>query len=399
MTRFWIRLGTGLLFALVVAGLGAVNYRFSSEFPGGNDFLARWVGAHYWMREDTSPYDPQVSLASQRLIYGRPAGPGEDVANFVYPMPAMVFFAPFGLLDYTLARAIWMTVLELGLPLLALLGLAIAGWEPPRAVRVSLLLFAVVWYHGMRSVIVGQFAVIEALLMIGALLAIQRREDVLAGVLLGLSIAKPQMPVLLIPFVLLWAARARRWPIVVSTLASISVLVVGFVVLLPSWPMEWLQQLVEYPSYTELGPPVSILTSLLPRGGGVAAIALGAVALLYLFWEWNQSLGKSDRWFQWTAAMTIVVTNLVAIRTATTNYVVLLPGLYLVFSVWAERWGSAGRAAVLSIMGVLVIGLWLLFTTTVAGNVESPIMYLPVPILALVGLWWIRWWAVRELPL
>jgi len=385
--------------ALVVVALGFVNYRFSSQFPGGNDFLARWVGARFWMRQDASPYDPQVALAAQQLIYGRPAGSGEDIANFVYPMPAMVFFAPFGLLDYTLARAIWMTLLELGLPLLGYLGLSISGWRPGRLMRVVLLLFPVIWYHGMRSVIVGQFAVLEAVLMIGALLAIQRREDAVGGILLGLSIAKPQMPVLLIPFVLLWAASARRWSVVIGALGSIGVLIGGFVLLLPTWPMQWLQQLIEYPSYTELGPPVSILTSLLPRGAGAAAIVLGGTALIYLFWEWAQAIGKPDRWFQWTCALTIVITNLVAIRTATTNYVVILPALYLVFAVWDARWGSGGRSLVLGALAVLLVGLWLLFASTVAGNVESPVMYLPVPVAALIGLWWIRWWAVRELPL
>lgn len=393
-----MRIGVGVLAAVVLLALGLANYRFSTEYPGGNDFLARWVGARYWMQEDTSPYDPQVTLAAQRLIYGRPANTGEDVAHFVYPMPAMVFFAPFGLLDYPLARAIWMTLLELGLPLLAIMGLAIAGWRPRRPTRAVLLLFAVIWYHGLRAVIVGQFAVIEAVLMIGALLATQRREDAVAGVLLGLSIAKPQMPVLLIPFVLLWAARSRRWSIVIGFLGTVGVLVIGFALLLPGWPMMWLQQLIEYPSYTELGPPVSILTSLLPRGGEVAAIGLGGLALLYLFWEWSQAMGRSDRWFQWTCALTIVITNLVAIRTATTNYVVMLPALYLVYSVWAERWGGAGQALILISTAALLVGLWLIFASTVAGNVEAPIMYLPLPIIVLISLWWTRWWAVRELP-
>ncbi len=387
-----------MLVLVVAVALGIVNYRFATQFPGGNDFLARWVGAQYWMQEDTSPYDPRVSQAAQRTIYGRLALEGEDIAHFVYPMPAMLFFAPFGLLDYTTARAVWMTLLELGLPLLALMGIAIAGWRPDRVTRTVLLLFAVVWYHGLRAVIVGQFAVIEAVLMIGALLAIQRREDALGGVLLGLSIAKPQMPVLLIPFVMLWAMRARRWSIVTGCLGTIAALVIGFALLLPAWPAMWLQQLIEYPSYTELGPPVSILTSVLPSGEAVAAILVGGVALLYLFWEWAQAMGRSDRWFQWTCAMTIVITNLVAIRTATTNYVVMLPALYLIFAVWNDRWGRTGRALVVAVAGLLLIGLWLLFSSTVAGNVESPIMYLPFPILMLIGLWWIRWWAVRDLP-
>ena len=46
-------------------------------------------------------------------------------------------------------------------------------------------------------------------------------------------------------------------------------------------------------------------------------------------------------------------------------------------------------------IGVLGIGLWGLFLQTVEGNVEHPIMYLPLPLFCLLFLWWVRWWAVR----
>ena len=397
----WIRIVTVLAVLIVLVALTIANYRFAEELPGGNDFLARWVGAKYWVQEGISPYDPQVSLSAQKLIYGRPAdvGAGEDVAHFVYPLPAMIFFAPFGALPYTVARAIWMTVLEISLPILALIGIAIADWKPSRTVLISLLLFSVLWYHGLRAVIVGQFAVIEALLLAGALLAVKRQSDPLAGILLGLSIVKPQMAVLLVPFIFLWAGWSRRWSIVVWGVGTIGALLTVSVLLLPDWPVMWIRQLLEYPTYTELGPPVSILADAFPSLSVAITLALGGALLLYLFWEWAKSAGKSDRWFQWTAALTIVITNLVAFRTATTNYVVLLPALCLVFSVLAERWGGRGNLVVLLAMAAILFGMWALFLATLEGNTESPIVYLPLPLLTLLGLWWARWWAIRAMRL
>ena len=162
----------GFVFVAAIVFLVALtvaNYRYSVDSPGGNDFLARWNGARFWLVEGTSPYEPEVSQTAQELIYGRPAvrEQGEDVAHFVYPLPSMLFFGPFGLLQYNVARAIWMTILEIGLPLLAILGIRLTRWKPSRWMLVLTLLFSVLWYHGLRSVIVGQFAVIEALLMIG----------------------------------------------------------------------------------------------------------------------------------------------------------------------------------------------------------------------------------------
>ncbi len=126
---------------------------------------------------------------------------------------------------------------------------------------------------------------------------------------------------------------------------------------------------------------------------------LGGALLLYLFWEWAKAAGKPDRWFQWTAALTIVITNLDAFRTATTNYVVLLPALCLVFAGLADRWGAKGDVVILFLMAFILVGTWALFLATVKGNVEHPVMYLPLPILTLLGLWWARWWAIRAVRL
>lgn len=389
----------GLLFLTlaVLIGLGFANYQFALSSPGGNDFLARWVGAHYWVVKGVNPYDPQVSLAAQEMIYGRLADPakGEDIAHFVYPLPAMIFFAPFGLLPYPIARAVWMTLLEISLPLLILIGVELTRWKPSRKLLAFLMIFSVVWYHGFRSVIVGQFAVIEALLMAAVLLSIQRRQDSLAGILLALSIAKPQMSVLLIPFVLLWAARSRRWELIMWTLGAMTTLVVVSLALINDWPLLWLRQLVEYSDYTFNPTPVSILAGVIPVASRALTYGLTTLLLVYLLWEWVQAMGKGDRWFQWTSALTIVLTNLIPLRTATTHYVVLLPALCLIFCAWDERWGKKGTLLIIFSLSVILIGLWALFMISVEGDMENEIMYLPLPILSLLGLWWSRWWIVR----
>ena len=389
----------GLLFLTLamLIGLGFANYRFVLLSPGGNDFLARWVGAHYWVVKGVNPYDPQVSLAAQEMIYGRLADPakGEDIAHFVYPLPAMIFFAPFGLLPYPIARAVWMTLLEISLPLLVLIGVELARWKPSRKLLAFLMIFSVVWYHGFRSVIVGQFAVIEALLMAAVLLSIQRQQDSLAGVLLALSISKPQMSVLLIPFVLLWAARSRRWELILWTLGTMTTLVVVSLALINDWPLLWLRQLIEYSNYTFNPTPVSILAGFIPAASRALTYGLTTLLLMYLLWEWVQATGKGDRWFQWTSALTIVLTNLIPLRTATTHYVVLLPALCLIFGAWDERWGKKGTGLIIFSLSVVLIGLWALFMISVKGDIENEIMYLPLPILSLLGLWWSRWWIVR----
>jgi hypothetical protein len=374
------------------------NYRFSIQSPGGNDFLARWTGAHFWLTEGINPYDEQVSLEAQTMIYGRPADPtrGEDVAHFVYPLPAMLFFAPFGLLSFTLARAVWMTILEISLPILAFIAIQISRWKPPPATFTLVILFSIFWYHGLRSVVVGQFAVIEALLITGGLWSIQRESDALGGVLFGLTISKPQMAFLILPFICIWAVRNRRFVLLLWLIGTMVGLIGVSLLLLPDWPLMWLRQLVSYPAYTDLGSPLSILLAGIPGDSSLITWILSGVLLVYLLLEWGMSMGGGEAHFQWTAALTLVVTNLIAFRTATTNFVVILPAIILVFHSWAQRWNRQGYLAVWIISLLMLVGLWVLFLTTVDGNIEAPVMYLPLPIFALLGLLWSRWWILRS---
>ena len=387
-----------LMIPVAFVGLGWVNYQFSVQNPGGNDFLVRWMGARKWLIEGINPYDNQVSLASQELIYGRPADPseGEDVAHFVYPLHSMVFFAPFGLFDYTLARALWMTVLEISLIILVFVSLGVTKWRVSSLMVAVLVLFSLIWYHGSRTIIIGQFAGINALLIALALLLIQQKQDVAAGILLALSTSKPQMSFLLVPFVLLWALSVGRSRLVFGILGGFIGLIAISLVLIPDWPIQMLGQVLEYLTYTaRIDSVVSIIANTAPGFTSLLNAVLNVAFGLYLLIEWGRAWGKDENWFLWTVMMTVVVTNIVAIRTATTNYVMLLPVLFLVFRVWEQRWGLVGKVGIWLTLLVFLVGLWFLFFKTVVGNEEHAFMYIPLPFYCLFGLWWVRWWALR----
>jgi hypothetical protein len=396
--RTILLLVTILVAIAALVGLTWANYRFAAQNPGGNDFLARWMGARFWVMEGVSPYDERVSLASQRMIYGRPAdiSQGEDKNHFVYPLHSMLFFAPFGPLDYTLARAMWMTLVEISLVLLAVVSLRLVDWEVRPFKLVVLIVFTLLWYHGLRTIILGQFAAINALLITMALLLIMRRQDFAAGMMLAFSTAKPQMIFLLIPFVFLWALSVRRRDIIGGLLVGLVVLMGIFLALMPTWPLQWLRQLLDYPSYTmQTGSPLSMIADTFPGIGRQLSIFLHTIFVGYMLLEWIIAWGKDERWFRWTALMTFVITNLVGYRTATTNFMMMLPALFLVFSLWEQRWRVGGRVAVWAVLIVLGLGLWPLHLATVQGNQEQAIMYLPFPFLCLIGMWWVRWWAIN----
>jgi hypothetical protein len=385
----------GILCAL--AGLFYANYLFSRQLPGGNNFLNRWVGARYWLVEGIQPYDDRVSLEAQRMIYGRPSDitASEDSGDFLYPLPVMIFLAPFGFFPYPIARALWMTVSQLALPLLAIIAVRITDWRPNRWWYAALLVFSLLWYPALRSVFIGQFTIIEAVLIAGGILAVKHQNDQLAGVLFALSISKPQMPFLILPYVVIWGLWQRRWQLVLWTLGAMVLLVGGFMLLLPEWPILWLRQIFSYPIYTDAGSPVEIIAQWLPGIQRPLELALSGVFALYLLWEWFISLNKPVSWFLWTAMMTLVITNLIAFRTATANYVVLLPALVLGLSEIQDRWKKAGLVVVGVTFLAILAGGWALFLLTVEGNTESQLMYLPLPFSTFFLLLWTRWWTVK----
>lgn len=260
-------------------------------------------------------------------------------------------------------------------------------------------LFSALWYHSIRPIINGNASVVIALLITLAFLTIRVEQDALAGFFLAFATIKPQMVVLLIPFVLLWAFSHRRWTLINSIIANLVILVVIGYLLEPTWIIENLRQIVAYPEYTLPGSPGAIWAHWLPGVGSQMGWVLTVFMAGMLLWEWRAAWGQDFQWFLWTACLTLTATNLVGVRTATANYIALLPAVLLVFSVWDARWGRLGRWLVILSSLLLFAGLWWLFLATVqVGDqpIQNPIMFFPLPFFLLVGLYWVRYWALHS---
>jgi hypothetical protein len=156
--------------------------------------------------------------------------------------------------------------------------------------------------------------------------------------------------------------------------------------LLPTWLGEWLSQIQQYPGYTPPAVMYIITHELLPLGGAATAVEWGLDALLlaYLLYEWGTVIRRLDRTrLDWVLGLTLVVTHLVAPRTATTHFVVFLFVLIPLFRSLLRRpvWGTW---ALLGLMLLLDVGMWWLFFATLKGSQEANIVHVPLPFLTLV---------------
>ncbi|MPM52755.1 hypothetical protein SDC9_99517 [bioreactor metagenome] len=392
----YISLFTILAFSL----LTLANYQFASTNPGGNDFLVHWMGTRNFVTEGTSPYSDETALNIQTLIYGRAAQEGEHEMRVAYPLYSIFLFLPFALIkDYVLARALWMSVLEISLVLITILSLRLTFWKVRPLWLAGFLLFVILSYHGARPLINGNAIIVITLFVLLALMCIRNGKDEAAGILLALSTIKPQNVILLVAFVLLWAIFNKRTKIIAYFLGSMFLLVGFATVLIPDWFVQDFREILRYPSYN---PPLSLGAAVAAKFGGVGQrlsyVITGVLTTLLLFEWWLGRFADTKR-FLWLAFLTIAISQWIGISTDPGNFILLYPGMFFCFAMIDARWKGKSKLFIGILLGVLLVGLWMLFLVTAHHSytlIQSSYMFLPMPFVCLLLLYWVRWWSVKS---
>lgn len=396
----FLTIGGGLILLLGLLALVTwVNYRFTRQNPGGNDFLVHWMGTRSLVFQGLNPYSDEVALKIQNFAYGHPAGPGEHELRVAYPLYSVIVFFPFALINnFDLARAVWMTVLEAGLIALTIVSLRLARWRVKPLMLIALLLFSLAWYHGVRPLINGNAVILVALGLAGGFLALKNGADELAGVLFAFTTIKPQVVVLVLAFVVIWGLSTGRKSLVGWLVGTVILLSAAAALIIPTWILDNLREVMRYPSYNPPGSPQAAFIAHWPAFGARIGWALTAVMAVILVVEWWSNRKAEFPGFYWTACLTLTVSQWTGIQTDPGNFIVLLPALILVFSLLNSRWRSGGRVFVGLSMILVFAGIWGLFLSTVkygAQPVQSSIMFFPLPLFLLLTLYWVRWWAVE----
>jgi hypothetical protein len=274
-----------------------------------------------------------------------------------------------------------MTALQGAIIFGVILTLSLFDWRPAPWMLGSIFAWSILNYPEARAVILGQFAPFAFFSMVGVLFLLRRQNDFLAGALLVVSTIKPTLVFLLIPLLFLWAISRRRWQFIYGFGAVLGLVTIGSLIMLPSWIGDWISSILLYPQYTGGQSPIWLLTNqYLPsfvRIGELSLTGILVIVLLIAWWRFLRS--KDDHEFYWIISFTLLISNLIVPRSATTNYVMLLfPILGFFVSIERECWYGA-RVNIL-IMIFSVVGHWWLHMTTVVGNQEQAINFLPIPI-------------------
>ena len=393
----------GLLLIIVLGGLYWVNIEFAKNNPGGNDFLVHYLSLRSFIRNGICTYSDEVSTRIQIAAYGHPAQGIEHELRVAYPLYSIILFAPFSLIgDYQVARAVWMTVLELALVAITFVSFELFDWKPKLWIQGSILLFSMIWYHAVRGVINGNAVILLALALASILLLIKNGKDKIAGVLLAVTTIKPHLVLLVIPLILIWSIYHRRWQLILWTSGTLVGLVIFGLVLLPDWIMQNIWEILKYPAYNPAGTLGAVLGEWLPGIETQLKWGIGIVMGLILLYEiWLARKGGFYH-LAWAVMLSIMVTQWIGVQTDPGNFILLFPALMLILAEINHKWEEKGELAVIIILAVLLIGLWILFIATIQRTyqpVQGSVMFIPLPAFCLVGLYWIKWWFVGTKPL
>lgn len=375
-------LSTSVGIAVYLALVLGIYVTFSSHVTGANDFYPRWRGAYALLLEGRSPYSDSVTQQIQREMYGRLARADEDQVAFAYPLYVVFIIAPLVLIPYAWAQAAWMALLTVSV----IAGVAILTQATSlRPLGLALLVLGVlISYPVVRGIFLGQFALLSFGLVALAMLSIHSERDYLAGGLLVLATCKPQDVVLIVPLVLLWAARMRRWRVWIGAGAT-AILLAGLSALFePDWLTQFYRAIVLYPSYSRIGPPLENLIALFVPDTMVSVVfGLSALVLvLVMLWLWRGDLHKSWEDLRGTFDFTALVTTLVAIRIGTPDQILLL----FAWLSWFQKWWAEGKRLRILVTAVLLIVLpWAVFLISLRGIAEDPRTTIILPILTLAA--------------
>jgi hypothetical protein len=390
----------GFLAIATLGGLMWANTLHARDNPTEKDFLVPWLAARTFLQYGDNPYSEPATQRAQVVYYGHLAAEGQDPLRLSIPFPVELFYFPFAFItEYAIAFGLWMTCLEIALVALAFLSLRLTAWKPPRILLTILLIFSVLWIYGLLPLISGRAVIFVALAVVGLLLAMRDGQDELAGALLVIPCFKPDFAGLLVFFIIWWAIYHHRGRILAGFLMALTILLAFSFFILSDWFMPFLNGMISHISYHPGLTPGRIFTSWWPVVGPRLGWVLTGIMLVVLFIEWRDTRRKDFRHLLWTTCITLAVTPLLGIPVIPQDYVLLFIPLILFLSILNERWSRPGRWGVAGIiLPANFFGLWLITASLFITGDSTALIYvltLVFPVLLMIGLYWMRWWAVR----
>jgi hypothetical protein len=383
---------------VLIIGLAWGNYNFAKDDLAGGGFSVQWISLRSLVTAGNSPYSDLVTKEIQAVKQGEISFAPGNAPRYTSPLFSGVMIFPLALIgNKTLAHALWLTVQLMAIFMLLVLGIKVTTWTPAWYVFLLFLIFTIFSYHVVIPWMDGGLSIWAALFLVLGFLAINSDRNELAGIALGFSTIQPQMVILVVVFTLIWAATRRRKLLIFWFFITLIFLSILGLFLVPDWIIQYLRVLYKFQQNFPPGTLRVLFKSTLPGLGTQLGWLVSAVSALILLIEWRLALRKEFRWFLWTACLTMVISQWIGIPTIPGNFTGLILPLILIAALFIERWPRGGQwVAVLMAIGLFVWEWALLYFDLTGTQPKMQLnLIIPLPLILLIGLYWVRWWAFK----
>lgn len=383
---------------ILIAALVAFNIYLARIVEGGEWLFLRWNGARAFLFEQIEPYGSTIAQRVQMLAYGHEAFLNEYPFALNDPFYIVLLYSPLALFsDFAIAQGIWMSLSQAALIGIVFLSLSLAEWQPPRWMFIFLIGLALLGYFSLTSFISASPAIFLTLIYLLILVSLRSDSDELAGALLFLVAYQWEVGALFFLFILVFVWMNRRWNVPVGFGMALLVLMIVSVILDSDWPLPYIRAVffdsIRGTDYTF----ATTLSYIFPNLINSAGRWITAVVTTILLFESIRMVSEHFSHVAWVAFLALALNPMLGFPIFSSDHVALLPAFILVIALVWERWER--RRAITNFL-LFGLAIFLPFGLHFQGlqtpdRLYSDLLKILPPILAVIGLFWMRWWAVR----
>lgn len=228
------------------------SYKFWIRDANHRDFYPRWAGVRYLLSGNRNVYSASATRSIQEILYGTTLSANQDQQGFAYPMQLAILLIPFALIANTeVATAIWQ-----GFSFILFLSSLILINQHLGKRPVWLPIFFLFWQYPILMIYQGQMTIIPFVSILLSLVLYSQNKDFLSGLVLSLSVVKPQISLFPIFIFGLVALEERRWDFFKGFILINSILLLISFYIADWWIPEWISALIRYTSYAKVIWPV-----------------------------------------------------------------------------------------------------------------------------------------------
>jgi len=347
------------------------------RYSFGNDFYPIWLTSRKCLLHRCNPYTVEVTREIQAGIFGRALSPDNQYdpppayRTFSYPAFTDFFGGLVAWLSFRTARIVLVVLLPCLTGLSMFLWSRGIGWRVAPSVLPIFTVLTLSSYSGLEALHALQPGLAVGFLISAAVAMLVQNKPRGAGCLLACATIKPQVCLLLIFYLGVWALAdwRERGKFAVSFAGTLAALIVSAMLVWPNWIVLWLQVLFKYPSYSR--PP--LLPDLFgPYLGGILLVL--ALAWLGKFaWDSRLAPSTSSR-FSMTVCLLLAVTTVTLLpEHALYDHIVLLPGIMLVARSWKVIWSRSVVSKVILGLGAgTIFWPWIVAPAVAVIHVAAP---------------------------